>query len=148
MASGVNVTTKAVCGLTTSFSTYAVIANSTRVSINGPNHAYPNGMMEMTYFISTPIPQYVMGYRASWSKESDDGALYERRDDGSGLYSTLVVQYVNNLPVAGSRVYFLPYQEPISECWQEWLWSCLSHSIWTYSTGHIIYSAMPRPMWR
>ena len=111
-ASGVNETNDEVCGLTSSFSTYAVVVNTTKVSINGPNYAYPNGRTELTFSFPSPMPQDVIAYRATWSESSNKGVLWVTTDEGGGTaYSYIDVLYVNGAPEDGSRVYFQPYDD-------------------------------------
>lgn len=115
-ASGVNETYDEVCGLTSSFSTYAVVVNTTKVSINGPNYAYPNGRTELTFSFPSPMPQDVIAYRATWSESSNNGFLWVTTNEGGGTaYAYVDVLYINGAPEDGSRVYFQPFDDaPLS----------------------------------
>lgn len=107
-ASGVNATSHQVCGLTSSFSIFALIPMYGRASIVGPDCLFPKPTfldtgvhtgLNVTYLQQRPFP--IFAYAETWSVPTDPwalGILGWRAGLGQGG-AKVKVMYINEAPV-------------------------------------------------
>jgi hypothetical protein len=96
-ASGANATSNHVCGVTEHFSTYAIVIESTKISIDGPFYADLDQRtpLSLTYLSSRPFP--VAFYKEVWSIPSGKGNLLASGNGGNsqGPNATLYFNGIN-----------------------------------------------------